>query len=88
MSTLTYAIVGISIVISIGKRKMGSCINVNGKKLARYQVWFMGIFVLKVGLRLVAFAMKPWLGFLFIVAYEVYSYRDMLFFMQCLKSSI
>lgn len=77
LSTFAYAIVGISIVIFSGKRKIGSCINVNSKKLARDQVWFMGIFVFKIGLGLIAFAIKPWLGFLFLIAYGAYFYKEM-----------
>lgn len=77
LSTIAYAVVGISIVIFSSKRKSGSCINVDGKKLARDQVWFMGIFVFKIGLGLVAFAIKPWLGILFLLAYGVYFYKEM-----------
>jgi cation:H+ antiporter len=35
------------------------------------------IFVVKVGLGLVAFAFKPWLGLLFFVAYAVYFWREL-----------
>lgn len=41
-------------------------------RLARDQRWFLGIFVVKVALGLVAFAVKPWLGLLFFAAYAVY----------------
>ncbi|MBV7274468.1 sodium:calcium antiporter [Clostridium sp. PL3] len=77
LSTLAYAIVGISIIIFSSRRKLGSCINVNGEKLARDQTWFMWIFVFKIGLGLVAFTIKPWLGFLFLIAYGVYFYKEM-----------
>lgn len=77
LSTLAYAVVGISIVIFSGKRKSGSCINVDSEKLARDQVWFMGIFVFKIGLGLIAFAIKPWLGLLFLLAYGIYFYKEM-----------
>jgi cation:H+ antiporter len=46
-------------------------------KLARDQRWFLAIFVVKVGLGLVAFAIKPWLGLLFFAAYAVYFWREM-----------
>lgn len=36
----------------------------------------MGIFVLKVALGLVAFAIKPWLGVLFVVAYGLYGWEE------------
>ncbi|MCW2640713.1 MAG: hypothetical protein JWP76_3019, partial [Dactylosporangium sp.] len=45
-------------------------------KLARDQRWFLTIFIVKVGLGLVAFAFKPWLGLLFFAAYAVYFWRE------------
>jgi cation:H+ antiporter len=77
LSTLAYAVVGICILIFSGTRKSGSCINVNYKKLAKDQTWFMSIFVFKIGLGLVAFAIKPWLGILFLIAYGIYFYKEM-----------
>ena len=47
------------------------------RRLARDQVWFLAIFVVKVALGLVAFAVKPWLGVLFLAAYAVYFWREM-----------
>jgi cation:H+ antiporter len=46
-------------------------------KLARDQTWFLVIFVVKVVLGLVAFAIKPWLGLLFFAAYAVYFWREL-----------
>ena len=45
-------------------------------RLARDQTWFLYIFVVKVGLGLVAFAVKPWLGLAFFAAYGVYFWRE------------
>jgi cation:H+ antiporter len=45
--------------------------------LARDQTWFLSIFIVKVGLGLVAFTLKPWLGIAFLVAYGVYAMREM-----------
>ena len=45
-------------------------------RLARDQVWFLVIFAAKVALGLVAFAIKPWLGLLFLAAYAVYFRRE------------
>ena len=39
---------------------------VDTERLARDQLWFLAIFAAKVGLGLVAFAIKPWLGLLFL----------------------
>ncbi|MFN8074898.1 MAG: sodium:calcium antiporter [Kineosporiaceae bacterium] len=49
---------------------------VDTHRLARDQTWFLVIFVAKVGLGLVAFAWKPWLGWLFFAAYAVYFWRE------------
>ncbi|AGL19946.1 sodium:calcium antiporter [Actinoplanes sp. N902-109] len=46
------------------------------RQLARDQSWFLVIFVVKVALGLVAFAVKPWLGVLFFLAYAVYFWRE------------
>jgi len=45
-------------------------------KLARDQRWFLVVFVVKVALGLVTFALKPWLGLLFFVVYAVYFGRE------------
>lgn len=49
---------------------------VDHHRLGRDQLWFMAVFVVKVGLGLVAFALKPWLGLLFFVAYGLYFWRE------------
>jgi len=46
------------------------------RRLARDQTWFLAIFVVKVGLGLVAFTLKPWTGLLFFAAYAVYFRRE------------
>lgn len=50
---------------------------IDTQRLARDQLWFLSIFFFKVLLGLVAFAIKPWLGLLFLAAYGVYFYREM-----------
>lgn len=50
---------------------------IDTKRLARDQVWFLSVFVFKVALGLVAFAIKPWLGLLFLLVYGIYFYREM-----------
>jgi cation:H+ antiporter len=49
---------------------------VDTRRLARDQAWFLAIFVVKVALGLVAFAIKPWLGVLFFIAYAVYFWHE------------
>jgi cation:H+ antiporter len=51
--------------------------DIDTQRLARDQVWFLSIFAVKVALGLVAFAIKPWLGLLFLAAYGVYFYKEM-----------
>ena len=46
-------------------------------RLAKDQRWFMAVFVVKVALGLVAFAIKPWLGLGFFAVYGVYFWREM-----------
>ena len=38
-------------------------------RLGRDQRWFLAIFAVKVALGLVAFTIKPWLGWLFLAVY-------------------
>jgi cation:H+ antiporter len=45
-------------------------------KLARDQRWFLAIFIVKVALGLLAFAIKPWLGLLFFAAYAAYFIKE------------
>jgi cation:H+ antiporter len=46
-------------------------------RLVKDQRWFVAVFVVKVSLGLVAFAIKPWLGLLFFAVYAVYFWREM-----------
>ena len=46
------------------------------ERLARDQRWFLAVFVVKVALGLVAFALKPWLGVLFFAVYALYFWRE------------
>ncbi|MGZ4649566.1 MAG: sodium:calcium antiporter [Kineosporiaceae bacterium] len=49
---------------------------VDTARLARDQVWFLVIFAVIVALGLVAFAIKPWFGWLLLAAYAVYLRRE------------
>lgn len=62
-----------------GKRRLTSRAldGTDTRRLARDQTWFLAIFLVKVGLGLVAFAVKPWLGLLFLAAYAVYFAREL-----------
>ena len=55
----------------------GDLAGVDTGRLARDQQWFLAIFAVKVGLGLVAFTIKPWLGWLFFAVYVLYFVREM-----------
>jgi cation:H+ antiporter len=50
----------------------------NRRRLSRDQGWFLLIFACKVALGFLAFAIKPWLGWLFVAAYAAYTYAEVL----------
>ncbi|HEX4250176.1 MAG TPA: sodium:calcium antiporter [Pseudonocardia sp.] len=55
----------------------GGLADIETPRLARDQTWFLAIFAVKVGLGLVAFSIKPWLGIAFFAAYGVYFWREL-----------
>ena len=77
LGTIAYAVVGVAFLASRDKQRQGLLASVDKAKLSRDQAWFMGIFAAKVALGLVAFAVKPWLGMLFVVAYALYVWKEM-----------
>jgi cation:H+ antiporter len=70
LSTIAYAVAGLTLLVQ--RRQPEPEEYGDLRKLRRDQMWFLAIFVVKVGLGLVAFAVKPWLGLLFFAAYAVY----------------
>ncbi|HEY2622972.1 sodium:calcium antiporter [Dyella sp. Tek66A03] len=78
LATIAYAVVGVALWMNRRKlRRADALVRVEHGRLARDQSWFLGIFVIKCGLGLVAFAFKPWLGVLFLGAYAVYVWREL-----------
>jgi cation:H+ antiporter len=77
LSTIAYAVVGLVFLASRapGGRRIAQ--EFSTRRLAHDQFWFLVIFVFKVGLGLVAFAWKPWLGVLFLAAYGLYVWREL-----------
>ncbi|WP_246058612.1 sodium:calcium antiporter [Luteibacter pinisoli] len=78
LATIAYAVVGFALYA--GRKRLNrpdTRVRVDNQRLARDQSWFLAIFVVKVGLGLVAFAWKPWLGVLFLLAYVAYVWREM-----------
>jgi len=73
LATIAYAVVGAALWFNFRRlRRPDRMVRVDHRRLARDQSWFLAIFVVKVGLGLVAFAFKPWLGVLFLLAYAIY----------------
>lgn len=78
LATIAYAVVGIALWSH--RRRLGRAtmrIQVEEARLARDQAWFLSIFMVKCALGLIAFAFKPWLGVLFLLAYAFYVWREL-----------
>ncbi|MDP9183463.1 MAG: sodium:calcium antiporter [Actinomycetota bacterium] len=67
LATVGYGVVGLALLAR--RRPLPT---IDTRRLGRDQAAFLAIFALKVGLGLVAFAWKPWLGLLFFVGYAAY----------------
>ena len=77
LATIAYAVVGVALLLN--RRRLGRPdleVKADYRRLAHDQAAFMLVFVVKVGLGLVAFAWKPWLGVLFLAAYAIYVWRE------------
>jgi cation:H+ antiporter len=77
LSTIAYATVGIVLLLGHRKLPRTPAICADFLLLARDQGWFLAIFIFKIGLGLIAFAWKPWLGILFLAAYALYIRQEM-----------
>ncbi|HEX7687830.1 MAG TPA: sodium:calcium antiporter [Burkholderiaceae bacterium] len=77
LSTLAYAVVGLVFLVDRRHRGGGIVREFSTRALAHDQGWFLVVFVSKVALGLVAFAWKPWLGTLFVLAYALYVWREL-----------
>jgi len=78
LATIAYAVVGVALWCHRHRLGRGDrLVRVDHRRLARDQSWFLAIFVVKVALGLVAFAVKPLLGVLFLLAYALYVWREM-----------
>ena len=74
LSTIAYAAVGFGL-IALGKGR--AALPVDGRRLSRDQQWFLAVFVCKIALGLVVFALKPWLGILFLATYGFYVAKEL-----------
>ncbi|HVV31787.1 MAG TPA: hypothetical protein VHC73_01060 [Vitreimonas sp.] len=75
LATIAYATVGLALLLN--RKPLQQTGGANFKRLARDQAWFLSIFVVKLGVGLIAFAWKPWLGIAFLAAYALYFWREM-----------
>ena len=79
LATVAYGIVGIALWYRRFKKgRKDMVVRVDNTRLAKDQLSFLVIFALKVGLGLVAFSFKPWLGLVFLLAYAVYVWREVI----------
>jgi cation:H+ antiporter len=75
LATIAYPIVGLMLILT-RSQPVRAPIDVNRQRLCRDQSWFLLIFGLKIALGFVAFAIKPWLGWLFLAAYAAYTWAE------------
>lgn len=78
LATIAYAVVGGAFLLSRHKAAGHFLGDEAGARLIGDQKWFMSIFVFKIALGTVAFAIKPWLGILFLLAYAAYVRQEMM----------
>jgi cation:H+ antiporter len=77
LATIAYATVGITLLACRQKLPHSAAVRDEFQHLSRDQGWFLVIFLVKVGLGLVVFAWKPWLGVFFLLAYAAYFWKEM-----------
>jgi cation:H+ antiporter len=77
LATIAYPIVGVMLLLTQSQAAHHP-IDVNRQRLCRDQGWFLLIFIFKIALGFVAFALKPWLGWLFLAAYGLYTYMEVM----------
>jgi cation:H+ antiporter len=73
LATVAYPVVGIMLLLTQPQRAHQQ-IELNQQRLGRDQGWFLLIFIGKLALGFMAFAIKPWLGWLFLAAYAAYTW--------------
>ena len=77
LSTIAYAVVGLVFLLDRKHHQKKIAQEFSTTRLSHDQLWFLVVFVFKVGLGLIAFAWKPWLGVLFLGAYALYVWREL-----------
>ena len=77
LATIAYAVVGLTLIASRRRLPDGAAAASASRRLSADQGWFLVIFAAKAALGVVAFAIKPWLGLVFLAAYAVYFRKEM-----------
>jgi cation:H+ antiporter len=75
LATVAYAVVGWTLLACRRPLRTATA-DADFRALSRDQAWFLIIFVFKLGVGLIAFAWKPWLGLAFLAAYGVYAWQE------------
>ena len=75
LSTVAYAVVGWTLLACRRPLRTATA-DTDFRALSRDQAWFLVIFLFKLGVGLIAFAWKPWLGLAFLAAYGVYVWQE------------
>jgi cation:H+ antiporter len=76
LATIAYPVVGI-MLLWLRPKAEHQPMAAERQRLGRDQGWFLLIFVCKIALGFVAFAIKPWLGWLFLAAYAIYTWAEL-----------
>jgi cation:H+ antiporter len=87
LATIAYPVVGIMLLLTKSQAPRQP-IPLDGCRLSRDQGWFLVIFAFKIALGFVAFTLKPWLGWLFLAAYAVYTGFEMLHESQAVEGDL
>jgi cation:H+ antiporter len=77
LATIAYATVGLTLILTRKHLPRTAAVLSDFKRLSRDQGWFLAIFVVKIGLGLFLFTLKPWLGIVFLGAYAAYFWTEM-----------
>jgi cation:H+ antiporter len=75
LATVAYAVVGWTLLACRRPLRTATA-KADFRALSRDQAWFLAIFVFKLGVGLIAFAWKPWLGLAFLAAYAIYVWQE------------
>lgn len=74
LATISYGMVGLVVWLCARQSSLAAS---DRARLSKDQLWFLGIFVFKVALGVVAFSGKAWLGWVFFAAYVAYVWAQM-----------